>query len=642
MNKSKRSTVVLMGMLVLSPLIGVEPAASVPQVQVGIGFGGVVFPESWMPVRAELAPGGKPFEGTLRIRISGEATLPVAYQHDIRMSADQPVGLEWKAFFTGLENRAEASLLNTDGVMLWKKTFPVQSIRDEGFLLGMCGPPPPAISQVQKSHKLQLLPLSTAQIPQAPDQLNRLNGLLLRRPTEVTTEKAQSILRWVQEGGILIAYAETKPAFVDGAWWSGLAQPPEAKVLQQKDGVPVAFIRQLGKGRVVFFAYSGDPAHEISTLEPTAFWAGLLGLESVPDKFEDQILSMLPSLFEIPKPSRKFKTSDLLAQIPKGEGIPKHWLLAGVILLGVYAVMIGPVDYFFFRKRKALKWGWTTFFTYTLALSVAVLGCGRYSGTKASSLRLFSLMDVRGNERVDRTLGLVQSNGNATHGILAPEGTSLSPVDAELPDVLRDTMGDPTVLGAGQGAQIRLSIPVPALASRKFLAVRQERLAEPMVSCSWTDEDAGVVEVTNRSASALERTILVRQGLVYEMGTVPPQRTVRINIEDVSRIPIAQWADGLPDVQEETRKERYWNDLSGHNRLLAWTLFQKINGVLELGSVQILQSEIDLSSRLEKGATLFLGLVRENLSGIEGTAFSSVESCTVVRVVMDAHGEGTR
>ncbi len=167
---------------------------------------------------------------------------------------------------------------------------------------------------------------------------------------------------------------------------------PAAAVLVAQDGLPVVVRKSFGYGEVYYF--SVDPS-----VAPLRNWPGMEGVYR--------------SLFQtqIPKPSwaegfaNWFDAGNALSNIP-GLGLPSALLICG--FLGVYVLVIGPLNFFVLHRMKRRELAWVTIPVLVLGFSGVAFLLGlsiRGSRPIVHELSLLQIWPESNQARVDTLLG---------------------------------------------------------------------------------------------------------------------------------------------------------------------------------------------------------------------------------------------
>ncbi len=247
------------------------------------------------------------------------------------------------------------------------------------------------------SRATRMIPITLADIPDRPEGLRTLDALIISGvdTSELSSEQKSSLAMWVQQGGRLIlgggaAAARTlsgMPAELIADWrgmgdpqdvssLSGLGQfagenvriqgpfavtwPPAApRALVTQDANALLVEKRVGEGYVDYSALDLASSPFDAWAGASQYWIKLLTPGSAYPTGAPPDVS--------PRSTRANGMSYALQNMPALE-LPSIGWLGG--LLGVYLLLVGPVNYFVLRRWRKLAWGWVTIPILTLLFSV--------------------------------------------------------------------------------------------------------------------------------------------------------------------------------------------------------------------------------------------------------------------------------
>ncbi len=243
----------------------------------------------------------------------------------------------------------------------------------------------------------RMIPISLADIPDRPEGLRTLDAVIISGAdtSELSPAQKTSLAMWVQQGGRLIlgggAAAERTlsgmPAELIADWRAtgdaqdvstlpGLAQfagedvriqgpfavtyPPAApRALATQDAKALLVEKRVGQGYVNFSALDLASSPFDAWAGAAQFWNKLLTPGSAYPMGAPPDVS--------PRSTRANGMSYALQNMPALE-LPSIGWLGG--LLGVYLLLVGPVNYLVLKRWRKLAWGWVTIPLLTLLFSV--------------------------------------------------------------------------------------------------------------------------------------------------------------------------------------------------------------------------------------------------------------------------------
>jgi hypothetical protein len=197
-----------------------------------------------------------------------------------------------------------------------------------------------------------------------------------------------------------------------------------ANVLVEQGGIPLLVEKEIGFGKVYYFA--ADPG-----LNPLNDWDGM-------EKIYEHLLA-----FKSPKPSWAYGTWDTYQANTALSTLPELSLPSFVYIccwLGLYIVIIAPVNYFILRRRKRTELAWVTVPILVVIFTCMAYFSGyAYRGTKPILNRIMLAQGWQGVEKAQTTaLVGVYSPTRTTYNVESQEQFLLFP----FPSINEDLQGN--------------------------------------------------------------------------------------------------------------------------------------------------------------------------------------------------------
>lgn len=386
---------VILALVVLAPSANAFAALPLQQnaaltLDVRAGFDSYLQSATWVPISVTASNTGQGVEGELRVSVEGfTGTGEVVYTYPISLpqGSRKQVRL-YPADLNAFGQEIQVDLLDTRGRVLLSERVRVQYISAETLLIGILSDAPAtldAISEVKPTYgETKVAILTVDDLPEVGMGWTSLDVLVISDvDTGQMSDAQQAALRdWVLGGGRLIIVGgpdfQRTLAGLQGITpltgqsavnmsvlplTSAVGQPLDAQadtealvttgdlvegatVLVSNGDVPLLATYGLGYGRVDFLA--ADPA-----LEPLRSWSEMGAL-----------WQMILSSGEVrPGWAYGFNTNswqnaqDAAASVP-GVQLPSVIQLCG--FLGVYVLLIGPVNYIILSRLKRRELAWLT------------------------------------------------------------------------------------------------------------------------------------------------------------------------------------------------------------------------------------------------------------------------------------------
>jgi hypothetical protein len=401
--------IALVAMLALVPARPVPARADEPPgltMTASAAYDGSFKYGEWLPIWVEMENSGPDLEAEINVRlVSGTGTSVFA------AGASLPTGSRKRIPLYVLPNNftheLEVQLVKDKQVLLSQK-LAVTPRPNLNYLVGLIAPQRGALSILstidlpgQKRPK-ELLDLTLADVPERAEGLRSLDVLILNDvdTSSLTPQQKRAITTWVRQGGRLIigggAGAQRTAAGLPGELLplsprgetevdslpglSVLAADQQVRVpgpfviatgdeteggstLASQDGTPLVRERTVGSGAVDFVALDLTTSPFDAWSGAADFWESLLSPGgSYPD--------WLPPDASL-RQMRSGQMTYALSNLPSLD-LPSVRSLA--VLLAVYILLVGPVNYLVLRWRKRLHWAWVTIPVLTIAFAAGAFG----------------------------------------------------------------------------------------------------------------------------------------------------------------------------------------------------------------------------------------------------------------------------
>ncbi len=391
----------------LSPLSGVQAQARGLSMEVSTATGGYFKYGEWLPIWVQLENSGPDVTAELQVRVSGSSGASV-----FAAPAPMPSGARKRIPLYVLPNNFSHELevqAVSDGEVLASKTIPIVGLANVTFTFGVIAPEQGALSLIKglvlpgRVRSIALADLSVRDFPERPEGLSSFNVIVINDSdtSSLNNDQKAALVHWVSQGGQLVVgggtgairtasgipddllamtptnlievsdlpeladFAGADPIQNPGPFSLATGETGSSRTLVAVDGQPVVLEKTVGSGTAYFITLDLAAAPFNGWPGTTSFWEELVGPGAIypdwlpPDMSPRQItanqinyaLSSLPSL-----------------DLPSIQGL--------AILLGLYTLIVGPVNYAFLRWKKRLHWAWITIPVLTVAFSAGAFSLG--------------------------------------------------------------------------------------------------------------------------------------------------------------------------------------------------------------------------------------------------------------------------
>lgn len=403
----------------MSPEQVAAQAGSAITISVEAAFAGHLKYGEWLPVWVELENRGPDLQAEIQIRVTGSGgtmnfTVPVPL----------PAGARKRVPVYVLPNNytreLDVQLVSSSGLLASQKVL-VNPHPNLVYLIGLVAPDRKALALIDAARLTSvnrekiLVDVSLSELPERYEALRSFDCLVINGvdTTALSPRQATALEAWVNQGGRLVIGGGAQTALVTAGFPSSLlpfvpAMPEAASQLETLTGletyvekfsdgqtpilipgpflvstgsyqggnflasqtaggasIPLVTEWSLGSGFVDFIALDLNASPFDAWNGAIDFWVALLSPTAVyppwlaPDiSARQQIASGMPyTLTNLP-----------MLDLPSARGL--------AVLLGVYILVVGPLNYFVLRRRKSLHLAWVTIPIITILFSIGAFALG--------------------------------------------------------------------------------------------------------------------------------------------------------------------------------------------------------------------------------------------------------------------------
>jgi hypothetical protein len=433
-------------MAVLSLLAaGVASAAAPPKLTVIAGAGGYVRPGAIASVHVllELGEDGEEYDGRVAGRfVSSMGTTPTA----VRLVPLSPGAAKRTTLYLlvpadvrEIEVWYESRTGRAIGKRLNERLIPLDGTK---LLLGAVGAFPPSLPPGQQDgaplfHQLNLQP---DHIPDRHEGLEMFDALLMT-PAPVLplrSDQMETVKGWVMRGGTLVVDASRRTDFfrssgldellpfipqgteqttieaLGGDVLYGVGTPRNADVLLELEGIPLIYRRNYGLGAVVAFALDPQTAGLREWEGRTRLWQQIVADPRLTQVIQSDHFVMSPFA------TAQDGSAQLVEAVSQrvAPDAPSTGLRLGLVLIltALYALAVGPGDYFLIKRLGKPKLTWITFPAIVAVFTLAAYGGARWW--------IGGEMSVRSAHRIVAFPQLGRAIHYEAAGLFVPQGST--------------------------------------------------------------------------------------------------------------------------------------------------------------------------------------------------------------------------
>jgi hypothetical protein len=441
-------------------------------------FGGRVKHGEWLGLRVSLENSGNDANVDIQAEVADQlysraVALPAGARKDVHLYVlpydDQPISVR---LVQGEQSLVEAQVhvsLYPQAEYLIATTAP-----DPDALIPLSGLSLPGRGQAH------FISLTLQDLPERVEPLRSLDCLILAGDTSsLTVAQGEALRAWVEAGGRLLIGGGTAahrtmvglPESLRPVTLDETAEPPALGTLADfvnepilvpgpflvtwpaehqgldiinQDGRALLVQQPMGQGWVSYLALDPAASPFDAWTGTLPFWTKLLESNSI---LIDDTPAHIQEAAQMNNPLRDMPALDL----------PSINSLA--LLLGLYILIVGPVNYLLLRRLRLLAWAWVTIPILTLAFSIGGFRLGyalRGADVIVKQISVLPLSPGASHLPARTYIGLfspssttydVQVGGNALVSRLSPEGGSLNVIQEKTALVQDLSVGQWTMEG---------------------------------------------------------------------------------------------------------------------------------------------------------------------------------------------------
>ena len=359
----------------------------------------------WLPIWVTLENDGPDIEGEVRAVIADDQgqntySTPVSLAHGARKR------LPLYILPNNFSHQIKVEFVQGEQV-LRAQTVSVRPQINFNYLIGTAAGERGALSllagiRLPGGRQPVIVDVSPEMLPTRMEGMRSLDALILNAvdTSSLTARQITALGNWVRQGGHLILgggagagqtvaglppewlpltprdlveldsltglsdFAGGAPVQVPGPFLAATGEP-RGYTLAAQDGIPLVQAIRLGEGQITFVALdvSGTPFDA---------WAGT-------SDFWERLLSpgaAYPPNTPTDASPRQITAGIITAALTNIPNLALPSVRGIALLLGLYILLVGPVNYLVLRRRNKLHWGWITIPALTLVFTVLSFGIG--------------------------------------------------------------------------------------------------------------------------------------------------------------------------------------------------------------------------------------------------------------------------
>lgn len=542
--------------------------ATTPVMTASAAYSGYFKYGEWLPVWVELENQGQDIEAQIRVEVSTSQGL-IVYEVPVSL----PSGSHKRIPVYVLPNNFSRELaikLVSEGKTILSSKAAVRPQSNISYFSGLIAPQRGALSLLRgiklpgQERPTVLMDLTLAEIPERADALHSFDLLVFNDvdTTKLTPGQKDALVGWIQKGGHLVIgggagaqrtlaglpdslaplkitatsevqgadvgslaqYAQTDPIVATGPFV--IAQGDlgsESRVAASAKDLPLLVEKPVGYGMVHFVALdlAGAPFNGWTGCQ--AFWETVIGPAGAYP--ENMPFDMSP---------RTFLSSSLIYALSNIPSLDLPSVKGIIIMLGIYILIVGPINYLALRRMRRLHLAWVTIPLITAIFALGTFGLGYTMRGNDLVLNKIALVQVgsNGDAPVTSYMGLFSPRQQAYEISVQGEGL-LSPMTGYEYDPWGtggvNTTGGEMVFVQGQPARLR-GLTVNQWSMQSFMSEGTWKGFGSLEGNLRLENETLVGTVKNSTQYALSDVVVTLQNRIQRLGDMAAGEEKEVNL----------------------------------------------------------------------------------------------------------------
>ena len=404
--------------------------------------------------------------------------------------------------------------------------------------------------------------ISLDELPDRPKTLRSLDSLILNDidTSSLSPDQVNTLISWVQQGGRLIigggagafqttaslpsailplrpndlaeleeidnlaAFADTTPVRVPGPFVAATGEIQDSQTLTEQDSIPLIQETRLGKGYITFVALDLASSPFDAWTGTTAFWETLITPGAAYPNWMPPDMS--------PRQMASNPIGNALSNIPSLD-LPSANTI--VVLLGIYILLVGPINYLILRWRKKLHWGWVTIPVITLVFSAMSFGLGYAKRGTDLIINKIAIIEAQpdGPAQVSSFMGLFSPANQAYEievageNLLSPMSNYYNPWMSSVPPTgannnLTFVQGNPSVVRG---------LTVNQWSMQSFMTETTKDELKPIHADLYLNDQRLIGSITNDTGYLLKDVVLILKPNFMRLGDLDTGESAEVDLK---------------------------------------------------------------------------------------------------------------
>lgn len=361
----------------------------------------------WLPLWVQLENNGPDLSGELQVRVPGRTGTSV-YAVEVSLPSGSRKLVPLYALPNNFSHALEVQLASKNQVLA-KQSVTVRPQPNVNYMIGIVAPERGAMALMMGAslpgirRTKVLVDLQLSDLPERPEGLRSFDALILNDldTSSLTPSQKDALETWVHQGGRLIigggprilqtasglpdsllpfipssfteissvsslaGYSNAEEVRVPGPFVVATGDEPGGKVLVKQDGLPLVVELGLGSGFVDLIALDLALSPFDAWPGTASFWSALLSPNGA-----------YPDWLPPDMSARQTSANQMIYALSNLPALDLPSIRSLSVLLAIYIILVGPVNYLVLRWRKRLHWAWITIPLITIIFSGGAFSLG--------------------------------------------------------------------------------------------------------------------------------------------------------------------------------------------------------------------------------------------------------------------------
>ncbi len=507
-----------------------------------------------MPIRVSVANSGPGVNGLLRVVTSNTPVAQVAFNVPVQLPTGSNKVLFIYAVFEPGAQQAQVDLVDTSGLTLATANAPLFAAANTDALYVVVNDAPAGtvdLTSIPRGNAIAYQ--ANWPIDALPTQTEGWQGIdaLVLTDTDtgkLSVEQTHALTDWVLNGGHLIVtggpdWQKTRaglidllPAQINGtltvdaldivAAFSGVASDaaalrgativaqvtplPDAQVLAAEGNAPLLVRRATGLGIVDYLTFDPNLEPFRSWADRPALWTALIATTQSRPGWSEGIVNAA--------------AANDAANLASGLNFPDVIEVAG--FLGLYILLIGPLNYLILRRLGRLEWAWFTIPALIGLASVLAYSTGfnlRGSEPILSRLSVVQVWPDATRARVDGVIGLA-SPRRTLYDLALDQGMTVQALDPNTTNLLGSNLTNAQIIEDNGYAVQQIAVDAGLSASFISGGVIPTPALDGTAAIQIDSNGRTTVkgQIHNGSGFSLTEAVVLFLNTPYPIGTLGP------------------------------------------------------------------------------------------------------------------------